>query len=50
MYKVVFVLRQVILRLKESEIEIVVKKQKDSVLLGSHCKIIDGICNISQTT
>lgn len=47
MFKVVFVLRQIVLRLKESEIEVVVKKQKDTVLLGSSCKIIDGICNLN---
>jgi len=50
MLKVVLVLRQLVLRLKESEIDVVTKKHKDLVVLGSHLKVIDGLCHANLTT
>ena len=50
MLKVVLVLRQLLLRLKESEIDVIIKKQKEVVTLGSHLKVVDGICHANLTT
>jgi hypothetical protein len=50
MLKVVFVLRQIVLRLKECEIEVFIKKHKDIVVLGSHLKLNDGLCQANLTT
>jgi len=50
MLKVVLVLRQLVLRLKESIIDVVIKKNKESVNLGSHLKVIDGLCHANLTT
>lgn len=50
MLKVVLLLRQIVLRLKECEVDVVIKKHKDLVVLGSHLKVIDGLCHANLTT
>lgn len=39
MLKVVLVLKEIVLRLKEGEAEVIIKKNKDVILLASSCKI-----------
>lgn len=50
MLKVVLVLRQLVLRLKECEVDVMIRKNKDLVVLGSHLKVIDGLCHANLTT
>lgn len=50
MFKVVFTLQQIVLRLKESQAEVLIKKHRETLLLGSHCQIVDGICSANLTT
>lgn len=50
MLKVMLVLRQLVLRLKEGLVDVVIKKHKESVILGSQLKVIDGLCHANLTT
>ena len=45
MLKVVLVLKEITLRLKESEAEVIIKKNKEVIHLASGCKILNGLCN-----
>jgi hypothetical protein len=50
MLKVVIVLRQLVLRIKQCIVDVVVKKHKDTLNLGSQLKVIDGLCQANLTT
>ena len=46
MLKVVLVLRQIVLRLKEGDLGVFIKKHKDIVVLGSQLKLMPSKFNI----
>lgn len=50
MLKVVFVLKQVVIRLKECEIDVVIRKKNASLLLCNRCKVSNGFASVNTTT
>ena len=50
MLKVVLVLRQIVLRLKEGDLGVFIKKHKDIVVLGSQLNLIEGLCQANLTS
>ena len=50
MLKVVIVVRQLVLRIKQCIVDVVVKKNKESLYLGSQLKVNDGFCQANLTT
>ena len=41
---------QLLLRLKENEIDVLIERQKETVSLRSRLKVIDVICNFNLAT
>ena len=50
MFKVVFVLRQIVLRLKECDVEVMIRKKKDLITLRPCCKLLNGFSYANITT
>lgn len=50
MLKVVLILKEIALRLKESEVFVIIKKRKQTILVGPKCKITHGLCHTNSTT
>ena len=49
MLKVVLVLKEITLRLKESELYVIIRKNKETFPLASKCKITNGFCFLDST-
>ena len=50
MYKVVFILKQLVIRLKECYVDVTIKDQCHEVPLALKAKVANGFCNINSTT
>lgn len=50
MIKVVFVLKQVVLRLKDCEFDVLIKKNKEVVILCARSRISNGFASLNTTT
>ncbi len=50
MLKVVLILRQIVLRLRETEVQVIIKRKKETILLGPKYKITKGLCQANSTT
>lgn len=50
MLKVVLVLKQVVIRLKECELDVVVRKKNANLPLCTHCKVSNGFASVNTTT
>lgn len=50
MLKVVLILKQIVLRVRKGEMYVVIKKRKESIVVGSNYKIINGVCDTNSTS
>ena len=50
MFKVVLVLKTVVIRLKECNFDVVVRKKQTVICLASHRTISNGLCNVNHTS
>jgi hypothetical protein len=50
MLKVVFVLKQVVIRLKECELDVVIRKKHANLPLCTRCKVSNGFASVNVTT
>lgn len=49
MFKVVLILNEVHIRLKDGELDIILNKEPINILLGKNLKIINGLATINTT-